>query len=93
MTPLNLDGIALTAGGLLGVGPGIAAGTAWMIAVVVVLLLAAIAWWTMKPARRASRAGLRRGRDTTSVSEGRRSTDSHPRANDEISNPERRSRR
>lgn len=48
--------------GGLGVGPGIAGDRAWTVAAGVVVLLAALAWWTMRPARRASRMDILRGR-------------------------------
>ena len=84
MPPLNLDYVALTIGRLRGVGPGIVGRTAWTIALGTVLLLGAIAWWTMKPARRASQAELGRGRRTTSTSEEHPSTDSDGRADNAV---------
>ena len=62
MAPLNVHDVAFTIRGLHGVGPGIASGTAWIVATVMVLLLASIAWWTMKPAKRDTRADLKGSR-------------------------------
>jgi len=63
-----------------------------MVPIVIVLLLAAIAWWTMKPARRATRSELKRGRRTTSMSEDTRSTDSDMQTDNAIRNRTTRSR-
>jgi type VI protein secretion system component VasK len=72
MSQLHLS--ALNTGGLAGVGPGIAGGRSWIVAVGVVVLLAALAWWTLRPARRASHVELMRGRraarDKTDQAEG-----------------------
>jgi len=37
-------------------GPGIAGYASWIVAFVIVLVLARLAWWTMRPARRVTRA-------------------------------------
>ena len=68
--------LALAVGGVGGVGPGIAGYTAWIVAAVVVVALAALAWWTMRPATRATRADGR-GRRTTGT-DRRQPTDSRP---------------
>ncbi len=63
MTPAVDDHqLSLAIGGLRSVGPGIAGYTAWIVAGAVILGLAALARWTMRPARRATRAELRLGR-------------------------------
>lgn len=43
-------------GGLWGVGPGLVGYSGWIIAFAMVLLLAWLAWWTMRPAKRAARS-------------------------------------
>ncbi|MGC1206839.1 MAG: hypothetical protein WA880_02670 [Ornithinimicrobium sp.] len=43
-------------GGLWGTGAGFVGIGGWVIAFAVVLLLAWLAWWTMRPARRATRS-------------------------------------
>ncbi|WP_344151024.1 hypothetical protein [Nocardioides koreensis] len=53
-----VDGI----GGLSGVGAGIADFRAWIVAGVVLIALAALAWWTMKPAGRVDRDRQEAGR-------------------------------
>ena len=55
LVPLDVDGLET-------VGPGLASQTAWIVAVAVLVLLAVLAWWTMRPARRASAAERRAGR-------------------------------
>ena len=42
--------------GRWGVGPGIASYTAWIVAFALVLLIAWLGWWTMRPAKRAARS-------------------------------------
>ncbi len=42
--------------GRWGVGPGIASYTGWVVAFALVLLLAGLAWWTMRPAKRVARS-------------------------------------
>lgn len=42
--------------GRWGVGPGIASYTGWVVAFALVLLLAWLAWWTMRPAKRVARS-------------------------------------
>ncbi len=61
----NLSSAAPSIGGLRGAGPGIAGYTAWIIAAVIILVLVTLAWWTMRPARRASRSEIRSARRTT----------------------------
>ncbi len=46
----------------VGVGPGIAGSTSWLVTAVVLVLLAVLAWWTMRPGRRATHAEVRRSR-------------------------------
>lgn len=53
---------ALNIGGLGGFGPGIAGDRSWVAAAAVVVVLAVLAWWTMRPARRASRSEILRAR-------------------------------
>lgn len=43
------------AAGLLDVGPGVAGFTGWIVAFGVLLLLAWVAWWTTRPAKRVAR--------------------------------------
>ncbi len=58
-------------GGIGGFGPGIAGYKSWIVAFIVLLLLAWLARWTLRPARRAGRTrqgdgparATRRGRD------------------------------
>ncbi len=40
--------------GLWGVGAGFASFTGWIVAFVIVLVLAGLAWWTMHPTKRAA---------------------------------------
>ena len=60
MPVLSDNYIALGIGGLSGAGPGIAGFSAWIVAAVVIVLLAALARWTMRPSRRATAGELRR---------------------------------
>lgn len=60
----DLQLLALAVGGLPSVGPGIAGDRSWLVSAGALMLLAVLAWWTMRPARRASRAELRRARRT-----------------------------
>lgn len=46
----------------VGVGPGIAGSTSWLVTALVLGLLAVLAWWTIRPVRRAIRAEVRRSR-------------------------------
>ena len=48
--------------GLGSAGPGVAGYKSWIVAFVVVIGLAALAWWTLRPTRRATRAEVRRAR-------------------------------
>ena len=48
--------------GLGSAGPGIAGYKSWIVAFVVVIGFAALAWWTLRPTRRATRAEVRRAR-------------------------------
>ncbi len=61
---------ALEAVGLPSVGPGIAGDRAWILTAAAVFLLAVLAWWTMRPARRATRAELRRGEHSDAAKTG-----------------------
>lgn len=65
---LDLDGPMV----LVSTGPGIAGYRSWIVAAVVLTALAALAWWSLRPARRATRAEVLRarrdGRDSTSGS-------------------------
>jgi len=57
-------------GGLGGVGPGIAGYTAWIVAFVafaVMLGLAGLAWWTLRPAKRAARSQQRKAPSGTTA--------------------------
>ena len=47
---------------LVSTGPGIAGYRSWIVAAVVLIVLAALAWWTLRPARRATRAEVLRAR-------------------------------
>lgn len=47
--------------GLWGVGPGFASFTGWIVAFVIVLVLAGLAWWTMHPTKRAARLSRKTG--------------------------------
>ncbi len=47
---------------LIPAGRGIAGDTSWLIALGILALLLLIAWWSMRPARRATRAELREAR-------------------------------
>lgn len=75
MTVINAaHPVALGVGGLEGLGPGIAGFTTWIVAAGVILLLAALAWWTTRPAKRVG------GRLSSRSPEPRRSDrrDRHP---------------
>lgn len=66
---LDLDGPMV----LVSTGPGIAGYRSYIVAAVVLTTLTALAWWTLRPARRATRAEVLRarrdGRDVTSGSD------------------------
>ena len=49
-------------------GPGIAGYKSWIVAFVILLVLALLAWWTMRPGRRAARNRRTAGpQETTSA--------------------------
>lgn len=52
-------------GGLEGVGPGVAGFTALVVAFVVMIGLAWLAWWTLRPAKRAARSQRKAPSGTT----------------------------
>ena len=59
-------------GGMWGTGAGFVGIGGWAMAFAVVFLLAWLAWWTMRPARRATRSkrtAARRGADPGKVAE------------------------
>lgn len=47
--------VRLGVGELIDAGPGIFGYQSWIITFVVLLVLAGLAWWTMRPVRRATR--------------------------------------
>ena len=55
-------------------GGGLADGTSWLAALLALVVLIAVAWWAMRPTRRAKRAELRAPRkpDPASPQRGRK---------------------
>lgn len=62
MTSTYTTQVLSAVGAPVSAGPGIAGFKSWIITAIVVLALGALAWWTMRPQRRATRADVRRAR-------------------------------